>query len=105
MNPCKNKCDKLSIRKAFLFKTKQGRFFVAVFVNDSTGQLMGKTHGYYAFPNSNFAPMSTINRTTQWLLNMGNTYVKRLPLYEGEAYDESKVDLFLQYSSLIEESA
>ena len=78
-------------RKSFVFKNQQGRFFAVVFATDENGRLMSKSIGFKAFPNNDFVDVFSINATTEWLINNGCTYVKRLSIPDGKDYMENLV--------------
>ena len=79
-------------KKAFLFKTKEGRHFIAVFVVGTNGKLLGKAIGHRAFPQEGFMEIRSINQITNWLgWQGGHKYIKRLQICVDSQYDEHKM--------------
>ena len=75
--------------KAYLYKTKENKSFIVVFIL-SDGKLLVKSFGHYAFANPDFSIVKSENFVTKWLENQGYVYTKRLPLTKNGGFtDES----------------
>ena len=75
--------------KAFLFETSNGKRFAVVFLISTCGKTMCKPYGYDAFATKEYAAVMSVNYVTRWLNQQGHAYVKRLPLPQGELFNEA----------------